>query len=212
MAMEKETTGLYLSGHPMDQYRGQAQKYHAVPIAAVMGGRDEEGGGSYPDGERVTVAGVVASVRTKTTKNNSLMAYVVLEDATGAMELLVFSRVLSESGSFLKPGRPVAVTGRVSIRDEKEPQLMTDRVIPLNAEPGDNAADAEQVLWIKLPDGGERFVWLKKLLNMFPGRATAKIYFTDSGKKLQTQCLIHDALLAELREILGDECVVLKKK
>ena len=218
MAMEKETTGLYLSGHPMDEYRKQAQKYGAVPIAAVMGAREEENGPSpYGDGARVTLAGVVASVRTKTTKNNSLMAYVMLEDATGSMELLVFSRTLTESGAYLKAGRPVAVSGRVSIRDEKAPQLMADRVAPLSGrEPAEAAAEqgeqGEQVLWIKLPDGGASLAWLGKLMNMFPGESTAIVYLADVKKKRQTRCLLHEALLCELRETLGEENVVLKTK
>ena len=213
MAMEKETTGLYLSGHPMDEYRRQAQAYGAAPISAVLAAADGEDRASpYGDGGRVALAGVVASVRTKTTKNNSLMAYVMLEDATGSMELLVFSRTLTESGAYLKANLPVVVMGRVSIRDEKAPQLMVDRVVPLSG--GARAAKAEsgQVLWIRLPDGGGRFTWLKKLLNMFPGDAPAIIYLSDRRKKLQTHCLHHEALLAELREVLGEENVVLKAK
>ena len=213
MAMEKETTGLYLSGHPMDEYRGQAQKYGAVPISAVMAAGEESGPSRFGDGASVTLAGVVASVRTKTTKNNSLMAYVILEDATGSIELLCFSRTLTESGAYLKANLPVAVSGRVSVRDEKAPQLMVDRVIPLSGERRRAAGeDGEQVLWIKLPDGGEPFTWLKKLLSMFPGENPAVVYLADRKKKLQTQCLLHEALLAELRETLGEKNVVLKAK
>ena len=215
MSMEKETTGLYLSGHPMDQYRKQAQKYGAVPIAAVMAGDgEEERSRRYGDGTNVTLAGVVASVRTKTTKNNSLMAYVMLEDATGAMELLCFSRTLTESGAYLKANLPIVVTGKVSIRDEKAPQLMVDRVAPLSEErgPAKAAPEGDQVLWIRLPDGGETFTWLKKLMNMFPGESAAIVYLADRKKKLQTRCVIHDALLAELREALGEENVVLKAR
>ena len=210
MAMEKETTGLYLSGHPMDEYRRQAQKYGAVPIAAVMAAGEEGGPSRYGDGTNVTLAGVVASVRTKTTKNNSLMAYVMLEDATGSMELLCFSRTLTESGAYLKANLPVAVSGRVSVRDEKAPQLMVDRVIPLGSAP--RRTEGEQVLWVRLPDGGESFNWFKKLLNMFPGENPAVVYLADSKKKLQTHCILHDALLAELRETLGEASVVLKEK
>ncbi|MDE6589789.1 MAG: DNA polymerase III subunit alpha, partial [Oscillospiraceae bacterium] len=215
MAMEKETTGLYLSGHPMDEYRRQAQKYGAVPISAVMAaGNGENGPSRYGDGAQVTLAGVVASVRTKTTKNNSLMAYVMLEDATGAIELLCFSRTLTESGAYLKVNLPVVVMGRVSIRDEKAPQLMVDRVAPLSgkASAPAEAPQGEQVLWIKLPDGGEGFTWLKKLLNMFPGESAAIVYLADQKKKLQTHCMVHEALLAELRETLGEDSVVLKAK
>ena len=210
MAMEKETTGLYLSGHPMDEYRRQAQKYGAVPIAAVMAAGEEGGPSRYGDGTNVTLAGVVASVRTKTTKNNTLMAYVMLEDATGSMELLCFYRTMTESGAYLKANLPVAVSGRVSVRDEKAPQLMVDRVIPLGSAP--RRTEGEQVLWVRLPDGGESFNWFKKLLNMFPGENPAVVYLADSKKKLQTHCILHDALLAELRETLGEASVVLKEK
>ncbi len=212
MAMEKETTGLYLSGHPMDEYRRQAQKYGAVPIAAVMAAGNEESAPSrYGDGASVTLAGVVASVRTKTTKNNSMMAYVMLEDASGSIELLCFSRTLTESGAYLKANLPVVVTGRVSIRDEKAPQLMVDRAVPLSGERKPAAGKGDKrVLWIKLPDGGESFTWLKKLLNMFPGENPAIVYLADRRKKLQTHCLLHEALLDELREQLGEESVVLK--
>ena len=176
----------------------------------------EEERSPYGDGAQVTLAGVVASVRTKTTKNNSLMAYVMLEDSTGSMELLCFSRTLTESGAYLKTNLPVVVTGRVSVRDEKAPQLMVDRVAPLSnrgeAASAPAAPDGEQVLWIRLPDGGERFAWLKKLMSLFPGDCAAIVYLEDRKKKLQTRCVLHQALLDELRETLGEENLVLKEK
>ena len=212
MAMEKETTGLYLSGHPMDEYREQVRRLKAVPIGTVLADGQEEGERRCGDGQRVTLAGVVASVKTKTTRNNSLMAYVTLEDATGSMELIAFSRTLSESGPYLKTGLPVAVSGKISVRDEKAPQLMVDRVLPLNGE--DLAQRMEQkkdqTLWIRLENGGEPFRWLQKLLDMFPGKETAIVYLADSKRKLQTGCLIHPALLEELNEVLGAANVVVK--
>ncbi len=211
MSMEKEITGLYLSGHPMDEYREQVRQKKAIPIGTLMAD-GQEGERRFADGQRVTVAGVVDSVKTKTTKNNSLMAYVTLEDASGTMELLAFSRTLSESGAYLKAGQPVAVSGKVSIRDEKETQLMVDRVEPLDLEAERQAqpAKTEKTLWIKLENSGASFQWLKKLLDMFPGKETAIVYLADSKKKLQTGCVIHEALLAELNEVLGPANVVLK--
>ncbi|HIT31517.1 MAG TPA: DNA polymerase III subunit alpha [Candidatus Enterenecus stercoripullorum] len=211
MKMEKEVTGLYLSGHPMDEYRRQVQKYNTVPIAAILNAGGEEGDGRYGDGQRLNVAGVVSAARTKTTKNSSLMAYVTLEDASGSIELLVFSKVLAECGPYLKAGQPLVVTGRVSVRDEKAPQLMVDRVIPLGAAEAGRDKGTEQILWIRLTDGGEPFTWLKKLLNMFPGADSAIVYLADSRRKLRTRCLIHEALLAELHEVLGEGNVVLKE-
>jgi DNA polymerase-3 subunit alpha len=211
MAMEKEVTGLYLTGHPMDEYRELAKRFQAVPIGTVVAAGKENGDDSrFGDGRRVTVAGVVSSVRTKTTRNNSLMAYVVLEDASGSMELLVFSSVLNESGAYLKANLPVAVTGRISIRDEKEPQLMVDRVSLLTEEPKRPPLKEQQVLWVRLRDG-EKLDWLGRLLNMFPGHSAAIVYMEDSKKRLQTTCLLHEALLDELREVLGEKNVVLKE-
>ena len=208
LRMEKEVTGLYLSGHPMDEYRGQVKQYNPVPIAAVLSAGAEEGDGRYGDGARLNVAGVVSAARTKTTRNNSLMAYVTLEDASAAMELLVFSKVLAECGSYLRAGQPLVVSGRVSVRDEKAPQLMVDRVLPLGSPA--QGGDEGQVLWIRLDGQGETFAWLKKLLHMFPGDDTAIVYLEDSRRKLRTRCLIHEALLAELNEVLGQGNVVLR--
>ena len=74
--MEKEVTGLYLSGHPMDAYRDTVRAQGAVPIASVLEDfAQEEGPTQFQDGQRILLAGVVAAAKTKTTKNNSLMAY-----------------------------------------------------------------------------------------------------------------------------------------
>ena len=102
MTMEKEVTGLYLTGHPMDAYREIARKRGAVTIGSILNDFEgEEGPQRFRDGERVTVAGVIATYKTRTTRNNTLMAYVNLEDDTASMELLCFSRVLGESGGYI---------------------------------------------------------------------------------------------------------------
>ena len=74
------------------------------------------------------------------------------------------------------------------------------------------ALSAFLVLWIRLPDGGEKFTWLKKLMDLFPGDSAAIVYLEDRKKKLQTRCVFHEALLDELRETLGEKNVVLKGK
>ena len=125
MAMEKEMTGLYLSGHPMDEYRDAARRAGAVPIGPILEDfANEDGPQDYIDGQRVTLAGVVESSRTRTTKNGTLMAYIQLEDDTGTMELLAFQRALDAGGGYVAANAALLVTGRISVRDEKEPQLM----------------------------------------------------------------------------------------
>src|SRR5699024_6959478 len=94
----------------------------------------EDGPRRYRDGQRVTLAGVVTSSKTKTTRSNSLMAYVTVEDDTGSMELLCFSRTLENCGSYLQENQAVVVRGKLSVRDEKAPQLMCDSAWPLTAD------------------------------------------------------------------------------
>lgn len=121
--MEKETTGLYLSGHPMDQYRDAVRALNAPTIASILEDFSQEGGPQrFADNQRITICGVVTSSKTKTTKNNSLMAYVTVEDDTASMELLCFSRVLENCGAYLKENQAVVVRGKLSVRDEKAPR------------------------------------------------------------------------------------------
>ena len=99
----------------MDAYRDTVRAQGAVPIASVLEDfAQEEGPTQFQDGQRILLAGVVAAAKTKTTKNNSLMAHVTLEDDTGSLELLVFSRVLEESGSYLQVNLPILTEGRIS--------------------------------------------------------------------------------------------------
>ncbi len=132
MRMERETTGLYLSGHPMDHYRRQARDSGAVSIGSVRQDfADEEGPRLYRDGQRMRLAGVITTVKRKTSRNNKLLAYVTLEDDTGDLENLVFERTLAESGDLLREGSVVLLEGRISVRDEKPPQMLVDRVYSL---------------------------------------------------------------------------------
>ena len=220
MNMEKETTGLYLSGHPMDHYREQVKKLRAPTIGSVLEDFAQEGGpGRFADGQRVTLCGVVTSSKTKTTKNNTLMAYVVLEDDTASMELLCFSRVLDTCGAYLKENQAVVVKGRLSVRDEKAPQLMCDSAYPLSQAdiPGGEEPPTEKMetpaktLYLKFPCKDHPSVrHMRLVFNMFPGTTQVKMVMADTRKVFGTQVLLADALLREAQETLGVENVVVK--
>ena len=218
--MEKETTGLYLSGHPMDAYREAARRQGAVTIGSILSDfSGTEGPTRYIDGQTVTVAGVISAHRTKTTKNQTLMAYVTLEDDTGSMELLVFSRVLGESGSYIRDNFPVLVTGKVSVREDKPPQILCDRIRPL-AEDGTAPADSRpsdekmykgDKLYIRLASTEDlRLRKTAAILDMFPGEQQAVVYFADSGKRWGAPCGLYRTMVDELRALLGQENVVVK--
>ena len=214
MAMEKETTGIYLSGHPMDDYRQYLRNTHVIPIGALM-----EENNPYGDDQIVSVAGIVQGVKMKTTRNNSTMAYVTVGDDTASIEMLAFSNVLSQFGGYLKENQPVVVTGRVSVRDEKEPQIVINRVRPISDYAEGMVPDEQPVpappprgtLYLRLPtEAGELFRKIRAILNMFPGENPAVVYFADTRQRRGTRCALAGSMLEELKNVLGSENVVLK--
>ena len=219
MTMEKATTGRYLSGHPMDHYRDAVRKLHAPTIVSIIEDFSRENGPErFADGQRVTIAGVITSSKTKTTKNNSLMAYVMVEDDTASMELLCFSRVLETCGAYMKENQAVVVKGRLSVRDEKAPQIMCDSIYPLSTVEGGipepqpkQETAAGETLFLKFPSIDDPAIrHMKLVFQMFPGKSVVKMVMADTRKVYATQALLHPALVQEAQETLGHENVVVK--
>ncbi len=211
MNMEKETTGLYLSGHPMDQYRELAKEFGAVTIGSILSDfQREDGPKEYRDEQRVSIAGVISTYRTRTTRNNTLMAYVKLEDDTAAMELLCFSRTLNDSGSYIRENSAILATGKISVREDKEPQLMVDSITPLS-DLEQNEAGTRQTLYLRLPSREDsRLRKVRLALSFFPGTSQVVLYFEDCKKRVGSRCEIHPALVKDLTDRLGQENVVIQ--
>ncbi|MBQ8768582.1 MAG: DNA polymerase III subunit alpha [Oscillospiraceae bacterium] len=213
MALEKETTGIYLSGHPMDDYRQFLRNTHVVPIGKLM---SEDS--TYADDSIISVAGIVQSVKMKTTRNNSMMAYVTLEDDTSSIEMLAFSNVLSQYGGYLRENSAVVITGRLSIRDEKEPQIVINRARPITDYTENAPAPQEapktvtaDTLYLQLTgESDPRFQKVRAIVNMFPGSNTVKVFFADTRKLMGTKASLDSAMIEELRSLLGDGNDVLK--
>ena len=229
MRQEKEVTGLYLSGHPMAGYRDVARRAGAVHIAAINEDFAQEGGPtSFQDEQRITVAGIVTAYRTKATRSGSLMAYATVEDDTASIELLCFSRTLEKYGRLLGEGSAVLIQGKLSVRDEKPPQILCDEVRSLTGHqsgggPGPEPAAPERqgrpgvqvlegkVLWLRVPSKSHpALAHINRVISMFPGQTPARLVFTDTGKRMGTTCLLGKSLVEELVEALGKENVVIQ--
>ena len=213
---EKETMGIYISGHPMDDYRSLLRNTHVVHIADLM---DEEK--NFRDEQIVSVAGIVQAVKMKTTRSNSMMAYVTVEDDTAAMEMLAFSNVLNQYGGYLRENSPVVITGRLSIRDEKEPQIVINRARPMSDFAGQEPVpEPEQprenrvhqgTLYLRLPSEDQTlYPKVKAILNMFPGESGVVLFFENTRQRRGTRSVIMDNMLSELKNVLGEANVVLK--
>ena len=218
LAYEKETTGIYLSGHPMDDYRPYLRNTHVVRISNLM---DENS--RYEDDQIVSVAGIIQQVKMKTTRNNSVMAYVTVEDDTAAIELIAFNRVINEHGGYLKENAPVVITGRLSLRDDKEPQIVVNRVRPmsdyehpteeiLREAPAHLACPPIQgTLYLRLPgEDSKLYPKTKAILNMFHGDSAVVIYFADTKQRRGTRAVLKEPMIRELKNLLGNDNVVVK--
>ena len=213
LALEKETMGIYISGHPMDDYRESLKNTHVMRIGSLL---DEDA--RFEDDQIVSVAGIVQSLKMKTTRNNSVMAYLTVEDDTGAMEMLAFSNVLSQYGGYLKEGAAVVITGRLSLRDDKEPQIVVNRARPISdyaenpdREPAPKAPPRKGTLYLRLPgEEGRLYPKVRAIVNMFPGENGVVLYFADTGARRGARAALAEPMLRELKKQLGDGNVVVK--
>ena len=138
------------------------------------------------------------------------MAYVEIEDDTGTMEALCFHRALDNGGGYLTDNAAVIVRGRISVRDEKAPQIVADSIRPISdaGTPEMPAEHRQRTLWLRLAREDARLLRRIELLQeMFPGRDRMIVYFADSKRKIGADCVIRESLLAELRALLGADNV-----
>ena len=165
------------------------QAHGAVPIASVLEDAAQEAGlARFQDGQKVVLAGVVAAAKTKTTRNNTLMAYVTLEDDTGSLELMAFSRTLEESGSYLQVNVPILVEGKLSPPGRKAPQVLCDRVFPLNQVPQAPATPRTAIpgkLYLRFERSDDPLLTrVRNLFVLFPGQQTVVLYLADTQRRL----------------------------
>ena len=215
MAMEKETTGIYISGHPMDAYRQKLKNTSVVPIGALLAEESQ-----FKDEQIVSIAGIIQTVKTKLTRTNSTMAYVTMEDDTASIEMIAFSNALNEYGGYLKENTPVVVVGKLSLRDDKEPQVIVNRVRLISDYTESPARQEEQpvqeipqgsTLYLRLPNEScKEFRKIKAIVNMFPGDGQVIVFFADTRKRMGVRCMLHGSMIGELKRLLGEENVILK--
>ena len=233
LSMEKETTGLYLSGHPMDEYRHLAKQASAASIRQII---DDLSGESeqpvYKDGMTVRLACVITAVRLKSTKNGSMMAYVTVEDESASIELVVFPRSLQQCGAYLTEDSAVLLTGRIDAREDEAPKVLLNEAQPLTESAVSStlakenpqqsvytdqqaAKLAPQKLFLRIASmRGDEWPQIKAILLTQPGDTPVYLYPTDTKKKTLAArrywCQPDVPFLEKLRFLLGEEDVIMQ--
>lgn len=130
LAMEKEIAGVYITGHPLDDYRDVLRTLD-FSTADLEDLEERADHGMELDGRAVNMGGILTEVKGKATKKGAYMGFVTLEDLTGQIECLVFPKVYERYQAMMATDDLVVLCGKLSIREEEAPKLLVDRVVPL---------------------------------------------------------------------------------
>ena len=223
LAFEKETTGLYLSGHPMQRYASLSDDLGCVKLYELLAAT-EDGTSRYKDGDLVNVLVMVSEIRMRLTRNNTTMATVLAEDLTGGMSMTVFPKTYSEYGPLLRDGAVLLCRVRLQVEDEDRPRLIamvlqecpSGASAPSNAPaPAANAPAAPKQhkvngLFLRFDSEDDpRLPEVDNLMEIFAGGPESVYYYFKSTARYVRQqrfgsIFISDSLLGELTRILGD--------
>lgn len=141
LALEKEIAGVYITGHPLDDYRDVLGKL-PFSTADLDGLEEREDRGLSLDGQIVDMGGILTEVKGKATKKGAYMGFITLEDLTGQIECLVFPKVYERYQGMMAVDDLVVLHGRLSIREEEAPKLLVEKLIPLEAWHPEESAHA----------------------------------------------------------------------
>lgn len=215
LAMEKEMTGLYLSGHPLMEYSSELEALTNMTTSEIIGNMGEEQEtaeetGIELDGKSVTMGGIITSVKIKATKSNSIMAFITLEDMYGSIEVLVFPKVLEKYNKLIQEDGLVLIGGRLSIREEETPKLLAEDVKPLKK-------NSNSKLYLKIASCryNELIHEIKPLLSSYKGGTPVYLCIEDEALKRRNVKVagrdlwveVGPELLDRLQGILGKDCV-----
>ena len=209
LAFEKETLGIYVSGHPMEAYQELWQKNVTARTSDFI--VDEDGHTVVEDNSIVVVGGMITAKKVKTTRTSQLMAFVSLEDMVGTVEALVFPKIYEKNKQYLTEDSKVFLRGRASIGDDPVGKLVCEEVIPFSAIPNE--------LWLQFEDQEfyERTVdSVMVVLRESEGKDRVVMYLKKERKlrRLSPSWAIdaQGRLLEELYTLLGEKNVKVVQK
>lgn len=228
--MEKEMTGLYLSGHPMDKYTAVCMELGYANIGELLESSSDEMS-AYKDRSLVKLCGIITHTSLKQTRNGATMAFVNIEDLYGSIEIVVFPKTLEKFSQLLYDGSVISVSGTLSLEEEKDAKILAGEIsVPPSKADLENkklytkqntSTQNENVphkkkrtgLFLRFKNSGdERIALAKRVTSIFDGNIPLYFYYTESGKyelRPRSEFVeVNATEIKELKRILGDENVV----
>ncbi len=209
LAFEKEILGIYVSGHPLEEYNFALKKFISNSTLDFIENEHNEIE-NIKDGQKVTVGGLISNLSTKFTKNNKQMAFLTLEDLFGTIEIIIFPDIFNKYSDYLKEDDVIVVEGKASISEDQKP-----KIICFNIKPYKFLEDINKTVWIKLPKNLNFTIKdIEKTLLENHGNTPVIVY--DEARKVKFNLnsthwvTISKNLILDLENILGISCIVVK--
>lgn len=202
LQMEKEVSGIYLTGHPLEDYEDKISSLNSDTIYKIIGSAQDNETQDYEnsmsdisDGDKVSVCAIIISKKEKITKSGSKMAFLEVEDLTGIIECIVFPKVYSKYYQILTEGTALKIDATASIRSEEPARLMADTIIRL-----DDIEVKKAKLYIKLDNADEKELRkLKQICAEHSGDVPTVIYLSSKKKYVSAP--------SEYNSDATDECI-----
>ena len=220
LLLEKESSGMYFSGHMIDHYSDEIDRLSVDRISELISAFSDDGvpDSRYADRSKVTIAGIVNSKKTKVTKNGDTMAFVTVEDRYAEIEVIVFARQYSRYSAELFLENAVVIEGNISVEDGDDVRLILSSARSLGKgsvvreEP--SQIKREDRIYIKLPDVSEqRLGPIYRIANFNRGPASVIIFDESNNKYVALKGITmaqSDKVRDKLTGLFGDKNVVFK--
>ena len=211
LAMEKLATGVYLSGHPLDEYMDDL-KDRPVNIYKILSAKEDASSAKFFESKVVEISGIMASIRKRSTKQKKMMANAVLEDLQGSIELVIFPSVYQRVEHLLVNDSIVTITGKVDIREDEDPMILVEGIAAFVKE--DKSFIGKSV-YVRIPkDMGEDKQMLIRILKTSPGKESIGVLVESTGERFRTngkmKVTLTKSLIYSLQNAFGRENVVVK--
>lgn len=206
--MEKESIGMYVSGHPLDSVKAAVEKNSTARIIDIIENEEHK----FNIGSQVTLSGIVTKTRDQLTKKGEIMRYAELEDLSGSIEVIIFPKLLRCFDYLLKEGGIVTISGNLDLNDDTPPKLRLESVRPLDTASGKSAR-----LYLRIASkSGNDMRAVKDILSGAGGSIGVVIKFSDSGEVVKAPMSMminrNDGRYERLLGLLGSENVKLVEK
>ncbi|KRQ87092.1 DNA polymerase III subunit alpha [Caloramator mitchellensis] len=209
LTMEKEMLGLYISGHPLEDYENELELMTNTRISDIFSIGAEENEVvdiKVHDGQKVVIGGIISEVSIKSTRKNEIMAFAKVEDSYGTIEILIFPKIYQKTSKFIIEDNIVVIKGRVTIREEEQPKIIAEEIEPLK-----NIETRVNKIYLRLDDKiwKEQFNKIKSKLALHRGNNPIYVVLKNSKQTFMASrdfwIEANDEILNYLKIEIGDE-------